>query len=158
MAAATGGPTWVTYRRDLDAPLAGTARRGYAYQHFVCGLPHDPAGRRIVEWSFAGYEWDGIEVPTCTLLEAKYNYDEGFLEDDWGGGSPRPLRWVLAAGIFAEMVDQATQQLARIVPFQPEVSLKWVFSHQRASIYFLALLNQANISAIETEWRPYSQG
>jgi hypothetical protein len=156
VAASSGSPQWVSYRNDPDAPLAGTAERGYAYQHFVCRLPHEPVARRIMEWQFAGYSWDGIEVVTCTVLEAKYGYDERYLEDDWAGGRPKPLPWALAARIFPRLVTQAGQQLGHLAPFRPDVGLKWLFSHQRPSIYFLYLLNQSEYSAIEVEWRPYA--
>jgi hypothetical protein len=159
VAASTGFPQWVSYRDDPDAPLAGTAERGYAYQHFVCRLPHEPVARRIMEWQFAGYSWDGIEVVTCTLLEAKYGYDE-FLEDDWQGGLPRLKTWAIKAGIqvFVDLVTQAGEQAARIAPFRPEVSLRWVFSHQRPMIYFVALLNNGSFVDVETEWRPMAGG
>ncbi len=158
IAANSGAPAPVSYQNDLDKPLSGTARRGYAYQEFVCGLGHFPEQRNINEWQFAGYSWDGIEPGPCVMLEAKWNYDEGFLVDDWAGGVPKPLRWVEAARIFETLVLQAQRQIGHLSPFQPEVGLKWVFSHQRSSIYVLFLLNRANISLIETEWRPFRQG
>ncbi len=71
ISAATGYPDWVSYQNKKDTPVAGTASRGYAYQAFVSGLPHEPENRRNMEWQWAAYSWDGIEIPVCTMLEAK---------------------------------------------------------------------------------------
>ncbi len=154
IAANTGAPALVSYQNDLDKPLSGTARRGYAYQEFVCGLGHFPERRNINEWQFAGYSWDGIEPGPCIMLETKYGYDD-FLQDDWGGSAPRLRDWAIRAGaeVFVNLVGQAGRQLGHLAPFRPEVGLKWVFSHQRVMIYVFSLFNEAKIIDIEVEWR-----
>ncbi len=76
IAAASGYPDWVSYQNNKDKPVAGTASRGYAYQAFISALPHEPENRRNMEWQWAAYSWDGIEIATCTMLEAKYGYDD----------------------------------------------------------------------------------
>lgn len=80
-----GRPEWQRYRRDPTARVSDNTRIARDYQEFVTGLPHDYPNRQSLEWIFASdVPWDGIDAPTCTLLEAKHGYDEGFLVDDWG--------------------------------------------------------------------------
>lgn len=159
VAANTGSSEPVSYQNDQDRPVCGTAERGYAYLQFVCGLGHFPDQRLINEWQFAAYSWDGIEPGPCVMLEAKFGYYE-FLEDDWGGDRPRMKDRAIRAGVntFTRFVTQSSEQVGRLLPFQPDVGLKWVFSHQRPMIYALSLMNDARVVGVETEWRPMVRG
>jgi hypothetical protein len=155
IAAATGYPDWVPYQNNKDKPVAGTASRGYAYQAFVSGLPHEPANRRNIEWQWAAYSWDGIEVPTCTMLEAKYGFDDFFVPYNHSGPIFTPGKEVVAVFVFNKMLRQLGQQIARVAPFAPEVKLKWVFSHQNPMTWLMTLANRTNLSAFSTEYRPF---
>lgn len=117
-------------------------------------MPHDAALQRSLEWALDGYAWDGIESPTCTLLEAKHGYDEGYLRDDWGGAAPVPMDWVRAARIFDGLVEQAGQQRDRILRYKPEAKLRWCFSRQRPSIYFLSRINEVGMIEPIVVWVP----
>lgn len=153
IAAASGYPDWVSYQNNKDAPVAGTASRGYAYQAQISGLPHEPASRRNMEWQWAAYSWDGIEVPACTMLEAKYGYDI-FLPFDSNGPTPVPGKEFLVRAMFGGMIRQLTDQLARIAPFSPEVKLRWVFSHPNPLTYFAILANAGQKVGFETRYEP----
>jgi hypothetical protein len=155
VAAASGRPKLVTYHANRDKPISGTATRGYAYQAFVSGLPHDPANGQNVAWAWAGYDWDGIEVPTCTMLEAKYGYDDFFVPYDARGPTYRPDKVVVAGLVFAKMIAQLRNQLALVIPFSPDVKLKWVFSHQNPMNWLMTLANGGGQIGYTTEYRPF---
>ncbi|MGL4320365.1 MAG: Tox-REase-5 domain-containing protein [Paracoccaceae bacterium] len=154
IAAASGYPDWVSYQNNKDKPVAGTASRGYAYQAFVSGLPHEPENRRNMEWQWAAYSWDGIEVPNCTMLEAKYGYDI-FVPYDGAGPTVLPEKRFLLRPMFKGMINQLTKQLVRTAPFSPEVKLKWVFSHPNPMTYFQTLANAGGKVGWEVEYRPF---
>jgi Restriction endonuclease fold toxin 5 len=154
IAARSGGPKEVTYHANRDKPISGTATRGYAYQAFVSGLPHDPANGKNVAWSWVGYEWDGIEVATCTMLEAKYGYDI-FMPYNAAGPTALPGKEFLLRSMFRGMITQLTSQLALVAPFSSEVKLRWVFSHQNPMTYFQILANAGNKVGFQVEYRPY---
>jgi hypothetical protein len=154
IAAASGGPKLVTYNANRDKPISGTATRGYAYQAFVSGLPHDPANGQNVAWNWVGYDWDGIEIATCTMLEAKYGYDI-FMPYNAAGPTALPGKEFLLAIMFDRMIEQLTNQLGRIVPFSPEVKLKWVFSHQNPMTWLMTLANAQKIVGYTVEYRPF---
>jgi hypothetical protein len=135
IAAASGYPDWVSYQNNKDQPVAGTASRGYAYQAFVSGLPHEPENRRNMEWQWVAYSWDGIEVPTCTMLEAKYGYDI-FEPYNAAGPTALPGKGFLLPSMFGGLIDQLTNQLARVAPFSPEVKLRWVFRFETEYLPF----------------------
>jgi hypothetical protein len=154
IAAASGYPDWVSYQNNKDKPVAGTASRGYAYQAFVSGLPHEPENRRNMEWQWAAYSWDGIEIANCTMLEAKYGYDI-FEPYNSAGPTPLPGKGFLLRSMFEGMITQLTNQLLRVAPFSPEVKLRWVFSHHNPMTYFMTLANAAEKVGFETEYRPF---
>jgi hypothetical protein len=157
IAAASGYPDWVSYHNNKDQPVAGTASRGYAYQAFVSGLPHEPENRRNMEWQWAAYSWDGIEVLTCTMLEAKYGYDDFFVPYNHSGPIFASGKEVIAGFVFNKMIRQLGQQVSRVAPFAPEVKLKWVFSHQNPMTWLMTLANQRSLSSFSTEYRPFDQ-
>lgn len=68
--------------------------------------------------------------------------------------------WAIRAGVntFTRFVTQSSEQVGRLLPFQPDVGLKWVFSHQRPMIYALSLMNDARVVGVEIEWRPMVRG
>jgi Restriction endonuclease fold toxin 5 len=154
IAAAGGYPEWVSYQNNKDKPVVGTASRGYAYQAFVSGLPHEPENRRNMEWQWAAYSWDGIEIPTCTMLEAKYGYDL-FIPYDPSGPVALPGKEFLVIIMFDQMIQQLTEQLGRIAAFGPDVSLKWVFSHQNPMTWFMTLANEGRKVGFTTEYQPF---
>jgi Restriction endonuclease fold toxin 5 len=154
VAAASGGPKLVTYHANRDKPISGTATRGYAYQAFVSGLPHDPANGQNVAWAWAGYDWDGIEVPTCTMLEAKYGYDI-FMPYNAAGPTALPGKEFLLRSMFGKMIKQLTDQLVLVAPFSAEVKLRWVFSHQNPMTHFHILANAGQKVGFEIEYRPF---
>jgi Restriction endonuclease fold toxin 5 len=155
IAAASGGPKLVTYHANRDKPISGTATRGYAYQAFVSGLPHDPANGQNVAWNWVGYDWDGIEIATCTMLEAKYGYDDFFVPYDASGPVFVRSKETIAIFIFRKMTRQLGEQIARVAPFSPEVRLKWVFSHQNPMTWLAKLANMSEIVGFEIEYRPF---
>ena len=150
-----GQAEWVAYS-NVDKSPSMSRVEAANYQAFVSGFPHDPAGRRIIEWYWSGTpHWDGIIAASCTLLEAKHGYDEGYFEEGWNGGDIIPLGWVIGAGIFTGMVAQCAAQIGRMSSAQPPANLLWVFSRQRPMIYFMTLANASAVSNYRTEYRPF---
>lgn len=149
-----GTTQWQSYQNDSTRDPRKSRVKAAEYQSFVTGLPHDAALQRSLEWTLDGYAWDGIESPTCTLLEAKHGYYEGYLRDDWGGAAPVPMDWVAAAGIFPRMLRQARSQVDKLQAYKPEAKLHWCFSRQRPSIYFIHLINRANMTEPTVRWIP----
>lgn len=141
-------------------------KRGYDYQHFVCPW-HDyqPSASLIEEWQFSTVDFDGLHPAECLLLETKHGYD-GFLKDSyarterWEYGSPQLHDWALRADIqrtvFDPMIRQGRRQHGAVMPHYGDVSLKWVFSHPRTSLYVGAMFLE-NIPGWyhEMEVRPF---
>ena len=148
--------------------VEAAARRGYAYQHFVCPWHvHIPDSNMIEEWRFNGVDFDGLHPTECHLYEAKHGYD-GFLEDSYTPteqqpyGTPQLREWADAAGIyesvFVPMLRQARRQHLAVSPHFGDVALTWVFSHMITRLYVGALLFE-DISGWyhELEVRPFQR-
>lgn len=149
-----GFPDWNRYWRKNEWVPVGTWN-GYHYQALICGLPHDPPGRQIVEIFFTPqangkngrYAWDGFEPVSCTLIDAKWGYDtllEYFFRPhtfpNGTEGSIRDTRAIAGEESrvrlqFRGLVQQAEQQLDRLAPY-PETNLLWSFASFDSYIIF----------------------
>ncbi len=147
----------VPYRRaTTPGPPPPTQQLGYAYQHFVVPwFAHDTVAHIIDEWEFGGVRFDGLEFATCHLFEAKFGYDNWFIEDFSDGGRPEPTEFaaqVLLDGIF----DEAIRQWGAVKGFYPDVRLTWVFSSLVFKIFMTEFfLRTGMVPPIDSEYRPY---